>query len=154
MFKQLTSCMLALTLATATTAALADSKHDRDRHAYKGGHHGKHYQPSRHHAYRDRRHHYSGHRYQSRPRWRPPVTRIHHHYHNDYSSFFGAALVGSAISYSLFHHHDGISCHDRHDDRSYRNYRDTSYQVVGCHRIERLADGSERRVSVPLAQCH
>lgn len=151
MFKQLTSCILALTLATTATAALADRKHDRDRHDYRGGHYGKHHQPSRHHGFRDRQRYHPGFRYKSWPRGHQRVTRIHHHYHNDYSTFFGAALVGSAISYSLFHHHDGIQCHDNHA----RDYRGGSrYEVVGCHRIERLADGREIRISVPLSQCH
>lgn len=139
MYKQLTACFMAITLGTASAAAMADRKH--------------------HKAYR----HYQGHHYDTRydqKRWQPPrhrITHIHKHYRSDYSGYLGAALLGSAITYTLFHHHNGAVCHDSHGYRDSHDYRDrysSRYDVVGCHRIERFADGSERRVSVPLSQCY
>lgn len=79
--------------------------------------------------------------------------RIHRDRH--YGSYLGAAIVGSALTYSLYHLHDNAVCYDSHDDRHGdrhgSRYQDT--EVVGCHRIERLADGSQVRVDVPLAEC-
>ncbi len=139
MYKQLTACFMVITLGTASTVALADRKHHRD------------YRYHQSHKYDTRYHH---------KRWQPPVhrvTHIHQHYRKDYAGYLGAALLGSAITYTLFHQHNGAVCHDSHGHRDSHDYRDrysSRYDVVGCHRIERFADGSERRVSVPLAQCY
>ncbi|MFT4519911.1 MAG: hypothetical protein ACI9JM_002310 [Halioglobus sp.] len=71
-----------------------------------------------------------------------------------YSPFFGAALVSGAITHSLYHLHDGATCYDRHEtdyrDGGSRNYS----EVAGCHRIEQLSDGTQRRVEVPISQCN
>lgn len=138
MHRQLTAWVTAIILVIGSTAAMADRKSHRDHKHYKSHHY-------------DKRH--------SHQRWQPPghrVTQIHRHYRHDYSGYLGAALLGSAITYTLFHQHNGADCHDSHGYRDSRDYRDrysNRYDVVGCHRIERFADGRERRVRVPLAQC-
>jgi len=136
MQRQLITWLSAMILIITSTAAMADRKGHRDHKLY--------------HQY-DNRH---GHQ-----RWQPSrqrVTQIHKHYRNDYSGYLGAALLGSAITYTLVHRHNGADCHDNHGYRDTRDYRDrysNRYDVVGCQRIERYANGSERRVSVPLSQC-
>lgn len=74
-----------------------------------------------------------------------------HYRGGHYSDYLGAALVGSALTYSLYHLHDGAVCYDSHPEPRDRHYR--SSEVVGCHRIERHADGSQVRVDVPMAEC-
>jgi hypothetical protein len=117
--KRLTLAGLVLVLATGSGMALAD----RDRG--HGGHHGGHG-----HGYKHG--HHKGHWY-PRPYYRR-VYYSHHDHHSDYYYPLGAALIGAAVTYSLFHSHDaGYSEPARSSD------------VVGCHRIERYPDGSERR---------
>ena len=138
MHRQLTAWLTAVILVIGSTTAMADRKGHRDHKHYKSHHYDKRY---------------------SHQRWQPPrhrVTHIHKHYRSDYPGYLGAALLGSAITYALFHQHNGADCHDSHGYRHSRDYRDrysNRYDVVGCHRIERFADGSERRVTVALAQC-
>ncbi len=147
--KKLTAYGLAFLLFTGTSAALA-GRGDRDDHGRRndnrghynnGGHHYNHY--SRGH----RNHYYRGHR--------------NHHYYRRYSppgyyypSYLGAVLMGSALSTSLYNNRNGEG---RYDDRSNNQYQGSSSsnrEVVGCHRIEILADGSEQRVEVPMSQCN
>ncbi|MBT4523271.1 MAG: hypothetical protein HOC23_24985 [Halieaceae bacterium] len=138
--KTLTVYTLALLLVTGTTAALAGSRHH-------GGHH---YKP---------RHHYSGgysvyYGSSYRPHYVPQHWRRGHsrHYARGYygPSYLGAALVGSALTASLVHSHGGVSCRDNHaSGPSSGSYR----EVVGCYRIEQLADGGELRVDLPMSQC-
>jgi len=99
-----------------------------------------------------------------RPHYRHHTKRhykTHHHarqqgyyYPRSYyfPGYFGAVALGSALRYSLYHMHQGTVCYDHHSGRDYRgNYH---RQVVGCHRIERFPDGSQRRVDVPVSQCY
>ncbi|HEY6131003.1 MAG TPA: hypothetical protein VIV27_03245 [Halioglobus sp.] len=127
--KRLTLSALALVLATGTGTALADrghGDHHRGKHGHGHGHkHG----------------HYNRHWY-PRPYYQRMYYYPHHEHHSDYYAPLGAALIGAAVTYSLFHR----------DDAGYRS--SGSSDVVGCHRIERYPDGSERRVEVPLAECY
>jgi len=104
-----------------------------------------------HHRYD--RHYDRGWRYDSwhhKP-WKYKHRRWDRHYYGDY---LGAALIGSALTYSFYHTHGAAVCDDRHDDRHDPHYREGGYgEVVGCHRIEQLSDGSEVRVDVPLSEC-
>ncbi|MFK7975903.1 MAG: hypothetical protein AB8C02_07180 [Halioglobus sp.] len=76
----------------------------------------------------------------------------HYSRNRHYGNYLGAAIVGSALTYSLYHLHDGAVCYDSHEDHRDRDYERND--VVGCHRIERLEDGSQVRVDVPLSECH
>jgi hypothetical protein len=138
--KKLAFYGFAFSLLIAATGALADDRghgkhhgkrhYPRDHHYDHGyGHHYGHYIPYRQHRY------YSGY-------YRP----------NYYPSYVGAALLGSAITYILFHTHDGEHCSDNHGYDGYPQSSRSS-EVVGCHRIELFPDGSERRVEVPMSQC-
>ncbi|MBE9539555.1 MAG: hypothetical protein IMF06_10760 [Proteobacteria bacterium] len=133
--KQLTVYSLALLLVIGTTAALAGDRgnggHNGGHHYQSRGHHGYHYRPYRH---------YGRHSAYYRP-------------HYNYPNYLGAALLGSALSYSLYHTHNGVSCYDKHAYDRYPQRTGGYSEVVGCHRIERLPDGSERRIEVPLSQC-
>lgn len=120
--KQLTVYALAIVLITGTTAALAGGRG-------QGKHHGSYNK-------------YWGH------------SNTHHRGYGGgyyYPGYFGAALVGAALTASLYHIHNGARCYDRHAD-NYRSSRSYS-EVTGCYRIERFADGSERRVELPMSQC-
>ncbi|WP_206046815.1 hypothetical protein [Mangrovimicrobium sediminis] len=142
--QRLTAIALALVLASASGTALADrGKHDKhgkhggDRHAYSH-HHSKHHGGPKYKVYvgyAPRHHHHYGHRYY-RPSYYP----------------LGAALVGAAVSYSVYHTHNGVRCYDDHSYRSSTPV--SSSQVVGCYRIERFPDGSERRVDLPMSECY
>ncbi len=147
MYKHLTAWFTALILAIGSTAATADHDRYRDHKRFNSHHFNTHFHP-----------------HPSHKRWQPPGQRlihIHRHHRQDYSrnnhaGHLGAALLGSAISHTLFHHHNGAVCHDNHGYRNSRDYHhrfNSRNQVVGCHRVERFADGSERRVRVPLSQC-
>ncbi len=148
--KQLSVYTLALILVVGTTSVLASS---RDHRRYSNDHHnthrshysyGNHYKTHSRHSYK--RHH-SPNRY-SRGFYRPSFYG---------HSYLRAALIGSALSYRFYHQHSGAVCYDSHgsDLRGRDRYEPrTSYsEVVGCHRIERLSDGSQRRVDVPRSQC-
>lgn len=139
--KKLTAYGLAFLLFTGTSAALA-GRGDRDdhgrhndnrRHYNNGGHHYNHY-------YRGHRNNFYYRRYPSRGYY--------------YPSYLGAALIGSALTTSLYHSHNGQSCYENHADDQYRRNSSSNREVVGCHRIEILADGSERRVEIPMSQCN
>lgn len=137
--KKLAIYGIALSLLIAATGALAG---DRGH----GKHHGKHHYQHRDHDYRHDRHfgHYIPYR---QPRYYSGYYRP-----NFYPSYVGAALLGSAITYILFHTHEGEYCSANHGYDGYQQSRRSS-EVVGCHRIERFPDGSERRVEVPMSQC-
>ena len=131
---------LALLLVAGTTAALADDRHRGGRHDRPHWNHYKkhHYIPYRPH-----------HRYPYRGPWSYRGYRPGFYY---YYPPYAGALIGSAITYSLFHTHNGAHCYDDHGRRD--DYRDGGRrEIVGCHRIERLPDGRERRIEVPLSQC-
>ena len=146
--KRLAVFGILIVLFTASTAALADNRghgkkydnqhyqHKSHKNGHKYGHKNRHYKRGRY-AYKYYRP-YRGRRYYG-GYYRP------HYYFPDY---VGAALIGSALTYSLYHTHNGAYCYDNHGDN---NYQQRSYsEVVGCHRMERLPDGSERRLEVPL----
>jgi hypothetical protein len=148
--KQLSVYTLALLLVIGTTSALASGRdhrrHSNDRHNTHRSHYnyGNHYQSHYRHGYS--RHHGSSH-------YRHGFYRPSFYGH----SYLGAALIGSAFSYSLYHQHNGAVCYDNHgsDIRGSDRYepRASYSEVVGCHRIERLPDGTQRRVDVPRSQC-
>jgi len=130
--KRLTVYGLVLVLATGSGMALADR--DRGHGNHRGGHGHK------HHGYKHG--HHQGHWY-PRPYYRNVYYYPRHDHHSDYYYPLGAALIGAAVTYSLYHGRDaGYS------------ERAGSTEVVGCHRIERYPDGSERRVEVPLGECY
>jgi hypothetical protein len=129
--KRLMVSGLALLLTTGGGAVLAD--HD----------HGDYYHGGRGHGYRYG--YYQPHWY-PRPYYREVYfypSHDYHHHDNDYYYPLGAALIGAAVTYSIVHTHD----------TSYSTTSSSSVEVVGCHRIERYPDGSERRVEVPLEEC-
>jgi hypothetical protein len=134
--KRLTSLGLTILLATGGGAALADRGHGDDYHGGHGRGHGKRYE-----------HHYHGGHWYPRPYYysRP-------HYNRDYYYPLGAALIGAAVTYSLFHTHDGARCYEHHVVGYSAPIAST--EVVGCHRIERYPDGSEQRVEVPVSECY
>jgi hypothetical protein len=137
--KKLTVYSLAFLLVTATTAALAGGRN----HGGQSGRHGG------GHNYKHGGQHYNRH-------WSPPrYRRYNNHYRYDYyyPSYLGAALVGSALNYSLYHTHNGASCYDNHSSNQSQPRSGNYSEVVGCYRTERLSDGSERRVDVPMSQC-
>ena len=137
--KHITHYGLAFLLITSTTVALAG---ERGHGGGQGGYHGG--QNYRHGGHRGHRgHHYRPNRHYSNY-YRPGYY---------YPSYLGAALIGSAFSYSLSHNHDGASCYENHSNDRYRQSSGAYNEVVGCHRIERLSDGSERRIEVPMSQC-
>lgn len=132
--KQPTVYAMAFLLVVATSAALAGGRHHgghsgRQQH----GHGGQHFDQYRHPP----RHGYRGGYY--RPSY--------------YPSYFGAALLGSAFAYSLYHTHNGASCYEAHSTARYQQRTSRNSEVIGCHKVEQLADGSERRVDVPMSQC-
>jgi len=128
--KRLTSTVLALLLVIGGNMALADrgegGNHQGWRgHGYKHGHHKGHWNP--------------------RPYYREVHYYSHHDHYRDRDYYYplGAALIGAAVTYSIFHSHDnGYSGSG------------ASTEVVGCHRIERYPDGSERRVEVSMSECY
>ena len=136
--KKLTVYGLALLLVTGTTTALAGG---RDHRSYSSGHHYKHRSHNNHF--------YKSHSHRKHHRYSHGYYRPRHFAH----SYLGAALVGSALTHSLYHTHNGARCYDNHSNDRYRQRTEEYSEVVGCHRIERLADGSERRVELPMEQC-
>ncbi|HEY7776673.1 MAG TPA: hypothetical protein VIC02_09040 [Kineobactrum sp.] len=123
MFKSLITAMFTLVLATGTSAALADNKHWRVKH---DKHAGKHYQQSRHKGYQ------SGSHYRDRPYRETRRDRRR----DNHAAYLGAILVGSAISHSLLHNHNGAVCYERHDrynryDRHKRYDRHDRYNRHG-----------------------
>lgn len=155
--KKLTCYGIALSLLIATTGSIAENRghgKNKGKHQYQqksqhyghrdDRHYGRHY--DRHYGYRD------GHRYGHYRPYRQPRYYYGGHHHDDYPSYLGAALLGSAITYSLLHTHNGAHCNDNHGGDYYRQ-SNSSTEIVGCHRIERLPDGSEVRVEVPMSQC-
>ena len=125
--KQLTVYAFAIVLVTGTTAALAGSRGHGKHHGSYNKHWG---------------HHNSHHRGYGGGYFRGGYN---------YPGYFGAALVGAALTAKLYHTHNGARCYDRHPE-NYRSSRSYS-EVSGCYRTERFADGSERRVELPLSQC-
>lgn len=132
----------------------------------RGRHHNKHLREHRrHHAAKEHRRHHRKWRDHRRHRWdhygwryngwdHRPWRRHHWRHGGYYGDYVGAAILGSALTFSLYHRHNGAICYDRHDDRHDPYYREgRRTDVVGCHRIERLADGTEVRVDVPLEEC-
>ncbi len=136
--KQMISIALALLLTTGGTQALADrGRHDgHDRH-----HGGGQWQGYQH-----------GHGHWKRGHWYPAPR--YYYPRVDYNRYvyypLGAALVASAVNYSLYHSHGGLPCYEQHAT----TYSPPAPEVVGCHRIERYPDGSQRRVDVPLSECY
>jgi len=103
--------------------------------------------------WRDRRHG-SGYRALPRQRWgggwytvprHPWYPQYRHGWHRG-TSLLGGAIIGSAITGSLF---DRIDCRDcvRHRDPL------PTREIVGCYRIERMRDGYERRIELPASAC-
>jgi len=165
--KVLTSLSLAFVLAFGAASATAGGKHKHHKdwhvsvhHNYYGGdryyksprhyRHKKHYY--KHHYkpyykpyYKKRYRHRHGYRYYDYPRYRNDYRR--HRGHRYYYPYRGVSLSGAVVGHSAYHLHDNNVCYDDHGGRS--GYS----EVVGCHRIERLPDGGERRVDVPLSEC-
>ena len=150
--KQLTIFVIALSLFTVNAGALAGGKGHGNKHG------NQHYQQKGYKHGNDnyRKHHYKHYR----PYRGPRVYRGYYRPNYYYPSYLGAALIGSALSYSLFHTHNGAYCYDNHGNDSYQPSSGSgsgsgSYtEVVGCHRMERLPDGTERRVEVPISECN
>ncbi|MEH6610095.1 MAG: hypothetical protein V7696_12075 [Halioglobus sp.] len=161
--KKLIVYAMATLMLTATGSALAERRHQDGK---KSHHSGKYYQ-DKHHGNYSRHNYKRGYRHGYRSNYghygRKSYNYRHHGYYNRnyyYPSYLGAALFGSALTYSLYHSHNGNQCYENHGSSgNNRNYSGESYsgsttEVVGCHRIEQLPDGSERRVEVPLSQCN
>ena len=138
--KPLTIYALALALLAGTTAALAGGRDHRGDH---GRPHWNHY----------KKHHYIPYRPHHRYPYHGPWTYRGYRPGYYYLPYAGA-LIGSAISYSLFHTHDGAYCYEDHARRGDHYREGGRREIVGCHRIERLPDGRERRIEVPLSECH
>lgn len=162
MLRQLAVFGLAAVLTGGMTAAFADDRGRGFRDGHGGKHHfekrggdwgrhyrGKHYRDKdfRGRHYRGKHYGHSHHKYY-RGRWAPRYRGSYYYY--DASRYLGSALVGAAVSYALFHNHNGAVCYDSHS----RGYGSTNYEVTGCHRIETLPDGSQRRVEVPMSACY
>lgn len=147
--KQLAIFAIALLLFNVNTDVLAGGKsHGKkhgNQHYQQKGHNYGHYNHGRHN-YNHYEHYrpYSSYRYYG-GHYRPNYA---------YPSYLGAALIGSALTYSLFHTHNGTYCYDNHGNDNYRQSNGRYSEVVGCHRIERMPDGGERRVEVPMSQCN
>ena len=149
--KKLTAYGLAFLLFTGTSAALAGRgdrgdhgrNNDNRKHFSNGSHHNKHYN----NRWQHNKHYYRGHR--NRFNYRRYPSRGYY-----YPSYLGAALIGSALTTSLYHSHGGERCYQNHATDQYRQSSSSNREVVGCHRIEILADGSERRVEIPMSQCN
>lgn len=145
--KKLTAYGLTFLLFTGTSAALAGrgdrGDHDRGHGRGHDDNRGQHYKHKKHHY----NHYYRGHRkhFYNRRYYSPGYY---------YPSYLGAALLGSALTSSLYHSHNGERCYEKHADDQYRQSSSSNRAVVGCHRIEILADGSERRVELPMSQCN
>lgn len=146
--KRQLAVLLALILASGSGLATADrDRHEGGRH---GGHHGKHH--GKHHwkhpGYRSGGHWYSDRshwHYHPRPYYRPRV-----YYSYDPYLPLGAALVGTAIGYTLSQ--AGSDCNGGCTTTTVT--RSVNSNVSSCFRIERYADGSERRVELPISQCY
>jgi len=148
--KRLTAIVMALVMTGTSTLVLADrGRHDGDR--YGGGRHGGNYG---HYDKHGGKHHWKHrgppvkvvHYYPSYPRYRYK-SRVYYGY--DPYLPLGAALVGTAIGYSLSQ--SGSDCYGNCTTTVTQT---TSSNVSGCYRIERYPDGSERRVELPMSQCY
>lgn len=145
--KKLTAYGLVFLLFTGSSAALAGrDDHGRGHDGNRGQHHKHkkhHYNHNKQHYshyYRSHRNHFYNRRYYSQNYY--------------YPSYLGAALIGSALTSSLYHSHNGERCYEEHAVDQYRQSSSSNRQVIGCHRIEVLADGSERRIEMPMSQCN
>ena len=147
--------VLLIGAATVALAAIPQLSSADDRGHWDRGHSGR---TGHGYHYRDDRYRYRFHRGRHyRDYWRGghfygPHWRYRHGGRDHYraGAFLGGALLGSAITYSLAHEHDHRHC----TDRSHDHYRDGSRtRIAGCYRIERLPDGRERRVELPLSAC-
>ncbi len=138
--KQLISIALALLLTTGGGLALADKGRHDGHGGNRGGGHGHDYKHG--HGYG---HWKKGYRYPAPIYYYPRVN------YNRYAYYpLGTALVASAVNYSLYHNHGGVSCYEQHAV----TYPSPAPEVVGCHRIERYPDGTQQRVDVPLSECY
>ena len=160
--KKLIVLAMTLLLCSVNSGALAGGKGHKYGHSNHGKHQGKHYKHHKHkkHYKQHKRYkhgkHYGHHGHYGY--YRPYRGHRYYggYYHPDYAypSYLGAALIGSALTYSLFHTHNGTYCYDNHGNNNYRQSNGRYSEVVGCHRIEQLPDGSERRIEVPMSQCN
>jgi Ni/Co efflux regulator RcnB len=150
---------LALALAVGTSSVMAAGNHgDRHNRGWNSSHeqsrHGAHQRRdnyNRHARVQHRSSHYNRWSYNSyRYRGYSPSHWRHRSRGGYYPSYIGVRLAGSLIGHSAYHLHSGAVCYDAHQ----RDGRPGNYnEVVGCHRIERMPDGNQRRVEVPLSQC-
>ncbi len=159
MKRKVIASSLAACLIVGAPLALADRDHrgndNRNQHDYRDRGNSN-YGQSKHRSnrYNDRDYYrkydrsWRGHDY-----WRRPW---HGSGYNYYADAMGAALVGAAVSYALYHSHDGASCYEDHgySSSSYGYSSSDSYRVAGCHRIEQLPDGTVRRIEMPLSACY
>lgn len=149
--KKLTAILMALAMAGSPGLAMADrGKHHGDRRGdyhqgYQGKHHGKH--DYKHYRHPGKRYGHSARHPVYHHYWPHYRTRIY--YGHDPYLPLGAALVGTAIGYSLSQ--SGPDCSASCGTTSYLQRAPTN--VSGCYRIERYPDGSERRVDLPPSQC-
>jgi hypothetical protein len=138
--------MTAATLAALPQLSWAD-RDDRDRRWDRDDRR----EYRQHRRYRDDRHlrrHRPPHYRHYRPYWNQRWYYGPRHYRRDWgSAYLGGALLGSAITYSLSHNHANCT------DSSHYHGGSSRYEVSGCYRIERLPDGREVRVELPLSAC-
>ena len=160
--KKLMVYAIATLMLTTTGSALAEGRHEQGHKGYNSGkyyqgkHHGNYFRHGYKHSYRHGYRSNYGHYGQ-----RPYSYKHNSHYNRNYyhPSYLGAALVGSALTYSLYHNHNGNQCYENHGNSGNSSYgggscSGSNTEVVGCHRIEQLPDGRERRVEVPLSECN
>jgi hypothetical protein len=159
--KRLTVLGLGLLLATGAGATLADGGRHDDHHGddhrgnYGKGHDNGNHNGHGNSSYKNYNKGYNmGHSYHVYYHGYP---RVYYYPRPNYDRYYyyplGAALIGSAVNYSLYHTHDGARCYENHQTSSY-SPAGADPEVVGCHRIERYPDGTERRVDVPLSECY
>jgi hypothetical protein len=108
--KQLSVYSLALFLVVGTSIALAGDR-------YRG------YPDSHYRGHENFYDHHSPHNYPPHRRYKQHSHRSYYrkgysnHYHprsHYFPAYFGAALIGSALTHSLYHMHHGMVCYDRH----------------------------------------
>lgn len=180
--KLVTVISLTIALAATSSTALAREDHKKghvqaDRHESQHQKRKQHKQKAivqqrhkLHHVKQQHRKasHISRHKYlhPARHSWRhsryygwhyPNRHRLRYRY-DYYPSVLGASLIGTVIGHHLYHLHDGAICYDRHtghhDNLEHKDNPSSGYsETVGCHRVEQLTDGTERRVEVPLSEC-
>jgi hypothetical protein len=133
----LTFLVLALLLAAGGTTALADGDGDRsgDGRAYRHG--------------------FDRERWLPVPRYRGAFPGAGDFQRPGYNRYdydpLDAALIGGAILYGRYP--DPVPDNIPRYNPNYSPPTANGAEVVGCYRIERFPDGTERRVELPVAVC-